>query len=952
MKKSLFLLLFNFTAVCSFAQIVLQVQLCSSANQAITITNLGLSLSSDSWSTPNLAFSGNSVSGQAVYVNDGVGDVNDGCEAIVNTSQLAGKIAFINRGSCGFGYKALQAQNAGAIGVVIVQNTNLDPFDMGGGNEGLSVTIPVIMVRIENGQLVNQHPSCNFFIGTLPQANYDLNLVSGFLGLNTRPYHKIPASQVNSNGYNFYGTVANNGALDQQNVRILVSSNSTQIESSPNNNLNLTTGEENTLSTNPYLLQNSAGSSYIFNYEAVSNETEERPFNNFASTKVEITNHILAKDNLLDPMTQQIVYYGFPAYIPGVQTDGIQTLFDIPNQDRLFAVDLLLDVTNNNIGSKINVVIHHIGFGEVGYGTYTLTQNDVTTQANYGNLISIPIGTSGIELIPGEYAIIVSCDASQASVQNSSPLLGARGYSYGSSASFSAGGVYFPWNPFINYYANTPIIRMNFDCTAFQNPNNNFALESISTAKSCWSACNGSAVVGYSSADQLKIYNQNSVLLQTVNVSGSDNSNVIDNLCAGNYIVVGKNSCYNVNSASLPITIEEEYEVVSINSINSSNCLSEDASFELQLKASDPLNPLSNHDLTFQWNGLTTGNENIIGDNNTSLTYISSNNTSSTVSIIKGGNLKANSSQPGSSYTLVITDNLRNCTSPAFNFVINSDTPIQPTCLVTVDDVTGNSNIVVWEKPEDISYIDSFKIYREITTGNYGLLHTQSVNELSKFEDLEANPNATGYKYKIAALDVCGQESELSDFHNTIHLQYLGSGNFQWSQYGIENTANPVASYNVYRDNDGTGNFQLVPNGVVSGSQSTYTDVVFNNYPNARYYVDVNWNDQTSCNVTKSFVTSRSNVKGLGENTTGAMEFHLSQLNVYPNPTSENCNIQVPSSLLGQEVILKNSIGQVLKTFKLEIEVTNIDLSDYSIGIYFVEINSALGYLAKKIVKK
>ena len=46
------------------------------------------------------------------------GDANDGCEAYP-AGAFTGKIAFVNRGTCGFEAKALNAQNAGAIGVII-----------------------------------------------------------------------------------------------------------------------------------------------------------------------------------------------------------------------------------------------------------------------------------------------------------------------------------------------------------------------------------------------------------------------------------------------------------------------------------------------------------------------------------------------------------------------------------------------------------------------------------------------------------------------------------------------------------------------------------------------------------------------------------------------------------------------------------------------------------------
>jgi bacillolysin len=58
-----------------------------------------------------------------VVVNDGAGTATDGCETpFVNAAAIAGKIAFIDRGTCGFGVKAKNAELAGAVGVIIGNN--------------------------------------------------------------------------------------------------------------------------------------------------------------------------------------------------------------------------------------------------------------------------------------------------------------------------------------------------------------------------------------------------------------------------------------------------------------------------------------------------------------------------------------------------------------------------------------------------------------------------------------------------------------------------------------------------------------------------------------------------------------------------------------------------------------------------------------------------------------
>ncbi|MCC2606679.1 M36 family metallopeptidase [Planctobacterium marinum] len=75
----------------------------------------------------------------------------DGCEAAVNGYALEGRIAIIDRGSCAFTQKVLNAQAAGAIGAIVVNNVDDGtPAPMGGTDT--SVTIPNLGLNYEEGQ--------------------------------------------------------------------------------------------------------------------------------------------------------------------------------------------------------------------------------------------------------------------------------------------------------------------------------------------------------------------------------------------------------------------------------------------------------------------------------------------------------------------------------------------------------------------------------------------------------------------------------------------------------------------------------------------------------------------------------------------------------------------------------------------------------------------------------
>jgi extracellular elastinolytic metalloproteinase len=97
------------------------------------------------------------VSGEVVIVDDAVEEpyASDGCEDIVNASELEGKIALIDRGGCEFGFKTVQAQNAGAIGVIICNFAD-ETITMGAGAVGVDANIPVVFISVVDCQTIRQ----------------------------------------------------------------------------------------------------------------------------------------------------------------------------------------------------------------------------------------------------------------------------------------------------------------------------------------------------------------------------------------------------------------------------------------------------------------------------------------------------------------------------------------------------------------------------------------------------------------------------------------------------------------------------------------------------------------------------------------------------------------------------------------------------------------------------
>lgn len=80
----------------------------------------------------------------------------DGCSAFTNAAAVAGNIALVERGTCGFALKARNATNAGAVGVIIYNNAanaGAGPPGMANDidNNGAFVTIPTVSMTRPDG---------------------------------------------------------------------------------------------------------------------------------------------------------------------------------------------------------------------------------------------------------------------------------------------------------------------------------------------------------------------------------------------------------------------------------------------------------------------------------------------------------------------------------------------------------------------------------------------------------------------------------------------------------------------------------------------------------------------------------------------------------------------------------------------------------------------------------
>jgi hypothetical protein len=88
----------------------------------------------------------------------------DGCSAFTNPGAVAGKIALVERGTCGFAVKARNATEAGAVAVIIYNNAaNANAAPAGMADDGINgplVTVPTVsLTRADGLAIVTQLPN-------------------------------------------------------------------------------------------------------------------------------------------------------------------------------------------------------------------------------------------------------------------------------------------------------------------------------------------------------------------------------------------------------------------------------------------------------------------------------------------------------------------------------------------------------------------------------------------------------------------------------------------------------------------------------------------------------------------------------------------------------------------------------------------------------------------------
>lgn len=305
-----------------------------------------------------------------------------------------------------------------------------------------------------------------------------------------------------------------------------------------------------------------------------------------------------------------------------------------------------------------------------------------------------------------------------------------------------------------------------------------------------------------------------------------------------------------------------------------------------------------------------------------------------------------------------VTGATNGCSNTAVSAVVIPATSAPNICMVTTDS-TSTNNIIIWEKPIS-SKVDSFIVYREVTSGTYARIGGQKFSALSQFVDTvrsvgpaNGNPNIGTYRYKLQIKDSCGNLSPLSPYHNSIYFSG-NTGTFTWNTYAVEGqTLTPVTQFNLLRDDFNTGTWAVI--GTVAGTQGILNDPNYNTYiATGNWRVEaLGFNCNPTARTTQAFNKSKSNVRN---NFSVGMAGHSLSTNfvIAPNPVRSELQISFTNPLnVKTECIITDVLGKtVARTELTEGHSITIPVTELATGVYFVKVQQGNNTAVKKFIKE
>ncbi len=154
-----------------------------------------------------------SVTGTYVKWDPALPTSGEACQQSLNPA-FQGKIALIRRGSCTVTTKIRNAQNAGAIGVLISNNVAGDPVAMAHDGTDPKPTIPAAMISKSDGAAMRSAAPSTVTVDDSQQKEFltgSVDIIAGFSSRGPTPFTARIKPDVTAPGVNVYSSVPNGG---------------------------------------------------------------------------------------------------------------------------------------------------------------------------------------------------------------------------------------------------------------------------------------------------------------------------------------------------------------------------------------------------------------------------------------------------------------------------------------------------------------------------------------------------------------------------------------------------------------------------------------------------------------------------------------------------------------------------------------------------------------------
>jgi hypothetical protein len=935
------------------------------------------------WATPDFYTQGVFVEDTLMVVEDGSAGINpqgfpisqEGCNPLINN--LTGKIAVIYRNSCEFSLKALNAQNAGAVGVIIINNVP-SVVAMGAGANSANVTIPVVMLTPEDGAILVAEMANGAVVVSMGNR---CSMNGNFQIIDTSfcDSYTAPSGQIYTQSGSYYYILPYIDGCDSVGITI----NFTLIgerflEASFQVSPSYCTSPTGSITASFVGIPIQGNSAFISEYYVGNASDFVLEIYNSTNSDFDIS-----AVQYYDYLGTLIPYYfqlqnnsnqlfSFP---PNTVIPALGTIL-ISNPNSLILGDLTSSIIDGSAVSIIGNAGPILGIQVFDIVEPALNQTRVRKESildpnptfNLSDWNSLPLSSESLNSGHNYTNFNYQIQWFNGSLNNTLSNISEGNYSY--TVVDSVSGCILETG-----VVNVPNISNNFNPTfsstqqlytappfvvQFSNSTANAANYSFT-----WDFGDG-ATLASNNASVFHQYSFNG--LYTVSLVATDNvTGCTDTTTITDYIY-----CTGGASCTHTAAISQQGPLQACAGTDVWLSCNNDPSFTYQWRRNGINIPGNNNDslLVIQTGNYTVSiyvNSCPVTSNGISVTInplpsIPTITPTGTITSCSGGSLTLAAPAGLSSYSWntgatsssinvtlsgnysVTVTNANGCVRTSAPYVVNASfMPSPNVCIVGMDSLT-NENRIVWEKPITTG-IDSFYVYKETNVSDiYTKIGATNYPDLAVFLDQNSNPAVQAYRYKLTVLDTCGTETLLSDFHKTIHLTINagvgGAWNLIWSHYeGLT-----FGSYNIYRGTNPT-NISLLT--TIQSNLNSYTDLT---PPVGPVYYQIEIVNPNSCDPAKvvNYDVSKSNIVNNGVNGINALA-NTSVL-VYPNPTSKDVTLEITSELLGKDYCLTDNTGRIILSSQFRALKETINLEQIATGVYFIKIDDNAN-LMYKIVK-